>query len=142
MNACRFGQSVAKQFPFSSRVGTLYMGGISGEISGVDVTMTDCHAEFGGNESVTGTSIVSDANLTCVGAAIGFSSSNTVQFATSLLLAGHIQFIGVRNDNVKRVIGKTSSSSVSGQGVVNVENLYLWKKVDANGANNRVTESY
>lgn len=94
---------------------------------------------FGGSQGVIGTTLYSRTNnVSFVVGAIGRSTNNTVQITTSLLLEGHIQFIGYYNSNVKKIVG--SYSTMSGRELVDTTNLFFWKRSDAGSNNSEVPD--
>ena len=134
MTSCRYEQQTVGDYSVSSNAGTVYWGGLIGAAAGADVNLTNCRVGFGGNQQTTGTTVNSSASsLNYVGGAIGKSTNNTVQITTSLLLEGHIQFIGRNDNSVKKVIG--SASTVSGNNLVDKTNLYFWMRTNADSEN-------
>ena len=134
MTSCRYEQLTARDYSVSSQATTVYWGGLVGAAASVDVFLTNCQVGFGGNQQTTGTTVNSSASsLNYVGGAIGKSTNNTIQISTSLLLEGHIQFIGRNDNSVKKVVG--SASTVSGNNLVDKPNLYFWMRTNAGSEN-------
>lgn len=134
MTSCRYEQQTVGDYSVSSMANTVYWGGLIGMVDGADVTLAECQVRFGGNQQTTGTTVNSSASsLNYVGGVIGKSTNDTIQISTSLLLEGHIQFIGRNDNSVKKVVG--SAAAVSGNNLVDKTNLYFWMKTNAGSEN-------